>query len=256
MPVLHKAVTVSGNFMGAPFSDITLYAGPGKVGTPEYLINVSLINYVCDWYVQQMKGYKPPKTTRVSISPSFHGIWLKPNRFGSIVNVAPRFDNEYYISLEKSEKYKYVLDVIHEAMLLGTEEFGWDRSVFDIAYQNVLESKFKFSLTYPGKFSRNRLSSAAFIVEKTDTITSAFVEISHHGKKIKAKLFDKKNSWCYDCIYYLGKNSKWLDSDRFGFQHKKTQIAAWYSIETGLVSLYEGERKVDTFDFSKYFLFQ
>ena len=242
--------------MSVPFSDITFYVGPGKVGLPEYNMNISLINYVCDWYVQQMKEYKPPRVTRVCISPSFHGIWSKPMRFGSIVNVAPRFDNDYFELLEKAEKYKYVLDVIQEAMLLGTEEFGWDRSVFEIAYQNILDSNFQFILTYPSKISLNRSITAVFIVEKTDTITSAFVEIRYQGKNIKAKLFDKKNSWCYDCIYYLGSTSKWFDSDRFGFQHEKTKIAAWYSIDTGLISLYEGDIKVDTIDFSKYFLFQ
>jgi len=49
--------------MGRPFSDITLYTpGPYSVGTPEYIEEVSLQNYVSDLYVQKMYGYKPPKT--------------------------------------------------------------------------------------------------------------------------------------------------------------------------------------------------
>jgi hypothetical protein len=247
---------VSGNSMGASFSDITLYAGAHKVGTPEYLTEVSLINFVCDWYVRQMNGYKPPKVTRVSISPSFHGIWTKPTLFGSVLNVAPKFDNKYFQTLDKSAQYKYVLEVVHEAMLLGTKEFGWDKSVFDLAYQKVLESGFQFRLTYPTKISPDKKKSAGFVVEKTDTLTSAFIELENGGKQTKVNLFDKRNSWFYDCVYLLGKSSKWFDSDRFGFPHKKTNLAGWYSIESGEVSLYEKNTKVDSFDFSKHFLFQ
>jgi len=48
--------------MGTPFSDITLYTPTSNnVGTPEYIEQVSLQNFVSDLYVQNMNGYKPPK---------------------------------------------------------------------------------------------------------------------------------------------------------------------------------------------------
>jgi hypothetical protein len=62
--------------MGAPFRDITLYTPtPFKVGTHEFIEEVSLINFVSDLYVQNMNGYKPPKTSRITIQPAYYEIW-------------------------------------------------------------------------------------------------------------------------------------------------------------------------------------
>ena len=62
--------------MGVPFSDITLYNPTvNTVGTLEYIEQVSLQNFVSDLYVQNMNGYKPPKTSRITIQPAFHEIW-------------------------------------------------------------------------------------------------------------------------------------------------------------------------------------
>ena len=59
--------------MGAPFSDITLYLPtPHTVGTPEYYEQTSLENFISDLYVQKMNGYKPPKTSRITIQPATH----------------------------------------------------------------------------------------------------------------------------------------------------------------------------------------
>ena len=93
--------------MGAPFSDITLYTQTsGAVGTPEYIEQVSLQNFVCDLYVQNMNGYKPPKTSRITIQPAFHDIWNRTWTTGSIVAIAPFFSHDTYSSLDKKGKLK------------------------------------------------------------------------------------------------------------------------------------------------------
>ena len=71
--------------MGAPFSDITLYTQTSNsVGTPEYIEQVSLQNFVSDLYVQNMNGYKPPKTSRITIQTAFHDIWNRTWKNGSM----------------------------------------------------------------------------------------------------------------------------------------------------------------------------
>jgi len=39
----------------------------------------------------------------------------------------------------------------------------------------------------------------------------------------------------------LAKNSKWLDSDKFGINYAKGKIEAWYSIKENQVALFENQ---------------
>ena len=86
--------------MGAPFSDITLYTPtPHTVGTNEYWEDTSLKNFVSDLYVQKMYGYKPPKTSRITIQPAFHQIWNRTWKNGSIVSIAPFYSHVLVTSI-------------------------------------------------------------------------------------------------------------------------------------------------------------
>jgi len=136
--------------MGIPFSDITLYAPtPYKAGTKEYIEDISLQNFVSDLYVQMMHGYKPPKTTRITIQPAYHNIWNRTWKTGSIVAIAPYYNYDEYAVLNTKEKYMYILDVIQVATLQLSEEYKWDKAVFDKAYKEILESNFNFKIHYP-----------------------------------------------------------------------------------------------------------
>src|SRR4051812_3443242 len=110
--------------MGTPFSDITLYTpSPHEVGTPEYWEETCLQNFVSDLYVQKMNGYKPPKTTRITIQPAFQEAWNRTWKNGSIVDIAPYYNYNEYASLDKKGKYKYILDLIQRATLQLSKEY-------------------------------------------------------------------------------------------------------------------------------------
>ena len=206
--------------MGTPFSDITLYTQTSyKVGTPEYIEEVSLQNFVSDLYVQNMNGYKPLKTSRITIQPAFHDIWNRTWKTGSIVAIAPFFNYDKYLSLDKKGKLKYTLDLIQSATLPLCEEYGWDKIVFENAYNKVLESRFLFKIEYPTKQSRDKKKTANLIVEKRETITSVYVKIKTDTSTVIKKLFDKENKWWYDCIYILARNNKWFDKEKFGISN-------------------------------------
>ena len=242
--------------MGAPFSDITLYTPtPYAVGTPEYLEEISLINFVSDLYVQNMNGYKPPKTSRITIQPAYHDIWNRTWKNGSIVAIAPFFSHDEFSSFEKPGKCKYILDVIQTATIQLSEEYQWDREVFEIAYKKTLDSNFIFRIEYPTKQSKDRKKRGSFVITKTESITSAYVDININGTIKTKKLFDKKNSWWYDCVYYLARYNKWFDNDKFGVGFGKGKIDIWYSIDKNIVELYDGGQQVTEIDFRKYFLF-
>lgn len=242
--------------MGAPFSDITIYAPtPYTVGTPEYSEETSLINFVSDLYVQNMNGYKPPKISRITIQPAYYNIWNRTWKNGSIVTIAPFFSHDEFSSLDKSGKYKYILDLIQTATMQLSDEYIWDKEIFESAYTKTLDANFNFRIEYPAKQSKDRKKSAMFIVIKTETITSAYVDININGIITTKKLFDKKNSWCYDCVYYLARYIKWFDSDRFGIAFGKGKIDIWYSLNNNSVELFDKGEKVKELDFRKYFLF-
>lgn len=242
--------------MGAPFSDITLYIPtPYTVGTPEYWQETSLINFVSDLYVQNMNGYKPPKTSRITIQPAYHDVWDRTWRIGSIVSIAPFFRHDEFSSLDKPGKYKYILDLIQTATIQLSDEYQWDKEVFENAYKKTLDSNFEFKIVYPAKQSKDRKKSGVFFISKTETITSAYVDISIDGLTTTKKLFEKKNSYWYDCVYYLARYNKWFDNDRFGLYFAKGKIDIWYSIEHNNVALYDHGKSVTNIDFSKHFIF-
>jgi hypothetical protein len=241
--------------MGPSFSDITIYAPtPYTVGTPEYLEETSLINFVSDLYVQHMDGYKPPNTNRITIQPAFHEIWNGPGKLGSIISIAPFFNYKQFASLDKAGKYKYILDLIQTATIQLSDEYQWEKAVFENAYRKTLNSCFRFKIIYPPKQSKDRKKSGAFVVQKTETVTSAYVEITTNGSTITKKLFEKNNAWWYDCVYNLARQNKWYDNNRFGIAFGKGKIDIWYSIDKNIVGLYENGRPVTEIDFKKYFL--
>ena len=209
-------VYVSGNFMGPHFSDISLYLPtPHTVGTPEYYEQVSLENFVSDLYVLKMNGYKPPNTSRITIQPAFHDSRNQSWKTGSIIAIAPYFNYDEYGALDKKRKYKHILDLIQSATIPLSDEYGWDKTIFDNAYKQVLESDFKFKIAYPTKQSKDKKKAANLIIEKTETITSVYVNIERNGSSSIHKLFDKKNAWWYNCTYILARHNKWFDTDKF-----------------------------------------
>ncbi len=242
--------------MGFPFTDITLYAPTElKVGTPEFNNEVSLQNFVSDLYVQKMYGYKPPKTSRVTLQPAYHEIWNRTWKNGSIISIAPYFNYNEYKNLDKKSKYHYILDIVHNSMMKLSEEYSWNKMIFEKAYQEILESDFLFRIEYPIKISRDKKKTANLVIEKTETISSIYLNIKVNELLSQVKLFDKKNTFWYDGIYSFAKNSKWFDSDSFGINYKKKKTQIIYSIKENKVTLFQDNIEVKELDFEKIFLF-
>ena len=158
--------------------------------------------------------------------------------------------------MDKISKYRYLLEIIQQSTLLLCDEYNWDKSIFENAYKQVQITDFKFRIDCPAKQSRDRKKTGVLVIEKTETITSVWANIDMGGQKIIKKLFDKKNSWCYDCVYFLARYNKWLDADRFGIGFQKGRIEAWYSLSEDKVVLIEDGIPVDKIDFKRHFLMQ
>jgi hypothetical protein len=240
--------------MGRSFGDITLYIPtPYSNETPQYLEETSIHNFVSDLYVRKMHGYKPPNATRICIQPGYFGIWNHTWKNGSIFSIACEFLRNKYESLDNHGKYLYVLDIIQEAMIQLSEEYNWDKTVFEHAYQEVIRCDFVFSLDFPKKMSRDRRRHANIRVEKTETVTFAYAIIETDSSVRKIKLFEKRNNYWYDCVYRLAQYSKWMDSDRFGIFFSKGLIEIFYSIAEEKVYLLQSGTPVHEIEFTKLF---
>ena len=242
--------------MGTPFSDIALHLPSAhSYDSPEYMEEIALNNYISDLYVVNMKGYKPPNTTRVNIQPYYHRIWNRTWKNGSLVDIAPHFDYDKYAFLNKEGRYQYLLDLIHTAMLQLSAEYQWEVSVFQKAYENVMASRFAFTLDYPAKRSGDKRSAAHVRIEKTETVTSVYILITRDASTEKIKLFDKKNGWWYDSAYTLAKNGKWFDNDRFGMEYKPFRFSVWYSLSQAKVQFEVRGTLQDEYNLERLFPF-
>jgi len=226
-----KPWTLAVIFMGRRFSDITLYTpSPHAVGTPEYWEETALQNFVSDLYVQKNNGYKPPNTTRINIQPAYHGVWNRTWKDGSLVDIAPFYSHDEYSSLDKKGKYKYILNLIQTATLQLSDEYKWDRSVFEKAYKEVINCEFEFRVDYPKKMSRDRKKVGQVVIEKTEKVTTLNLLFTIGSDMKKVTLFENRNWFWYDIAYELAKNSKWLDNNTFGVYSKKIDRFGYYSL--------------------------
>lgn len=243
--------------MSTPFRDITLsIPTPYSNDTPQYWEEISVQNFVSDLYVRKMNGYKPPNTTRVCIQPHYYKIWDRTWKDGSIVSIACEFIRNKYESLDKPGRYRYILDIIQTAMIQLSDEYNWDKSIIEKAYHDVLNCNFIFKIDFPRKTSRDKKKAAHLCIEKTETTTSTFALIENGSSSFKIKLFDKKNSWWYDCVYLLAKDAKWKDSNRFGIFYLKGELEIYYSVNENKVFLFHSGIEVQHIDFGKIFWFQ
>ena len=223
--------------MGAPFYDITLYAStPFEVGSPEYYEHTFIKNYICDLYVQKMYGYKPPKTTRITIEPSYYNIWKQTWRYGSLVTIAVFYSYEEYKILDKKARYKYILDIIQTATLQLSEEYNWDKNVFIKAYNEIINCDFEFKVTYPFKMSKNRKKSVQVVIEKDEYVTSFILVVKMNDTTKAVTLFQNRNWFLYDIIYEMAKNTKWMDDDTIGIFSIKRDKSCYYSITKNTLS--------------------
>jgi len=219
-----------------PLDDITIYYHGNVIedngASADFRVTV---NYICDFYHKMLNGYKPPKTGRICVSLNKERQWSKPHYFGSICNVANSIDEEKYLGLSKTEKYKYILDLLHQSIQEVAEIYNWDGAVFQNAYDAIHKMDFKFSLSYPPKKARDRKTTGQVIVEKTEKITTLNLVFSIGDKIKKIKLFENRNWFWYDIAYEMAKNSKWLDNSSFGVYSKKSDKFGYYSLHDEVI---------------------
>jgi hypothetical protein len=199
--------------------DITLYYFPegekAKIFTLKH-------NVISDLYVQYLNGYKPPKTSRISVQLS-DSDYIR-GYFGSILNVDAKFDKKGYWDLVDEAKNKVILDTIHRIALLCADKYDWDTDVFSQAYDKVIQADFIYKIELDRKLSKDKKHKASILIEKKET--NALISVLIYDKEdylIKKIELLQTFNWQGFHIPIVRK-FKWFDNNSFGLSISNDQL--------------------------------
>ena len=216
--------------MSAPLVDITIYYhGQTIKDTPEYGDFSQILNYIADFYHDRLNGYKPARTGRLCIELSPVKKMDKPSYFGAICSYDNVIDEQKYLNLTEQGKYKYILDLLHSTVSEISALYNWEQSAFDNAYNQIIESKFKFERFFPVKKSKDKKHTGQIILTKTKDTSTLTIVITSRELEKKEILLEKRNWYWYDSIYMMAKSCKWIDNSSFGI--RKEGKNCYFSID-------------------------
>jgi hypothetical protein len=192
------------------------------------------MHVVSDLYVHFLDGYKPPKTSRISVTLKDKGASVNgPFHVGSILNVDAVIDKGEFWTWSDTIQKDLILNIIHQTALECADKFKWDKEIFYQAYKKVKEADFVFKVETNKKLSPNKKVKAALVIEKTEekTIISAnFYDID--GKPLTLiRLFDSFQSE----MFYgaLVRNFRWFGNNEFGVCSKTGELKILGDLTTG-----------------------
>lgn len=213
--------------------DVSVYYDPGQ--KDKDLARLS--NYVSELYYTNLERYKPPKTSRITLTFQEQIPFDKPIFTGSICGYYVPFDKRELESIrDRKEKYIFLLVKIHTGCVELADKLNWDRDVFENAYRKSLASGLKLIKEYKQIKSRDRKHWGQCILQKTEERSILKARIGNSQIE-EVKLLEKKNWYIFDSANRIGEKMKWLDNDKFGFKGKTSGQYLFYSIS---------ERKVET----------
>ena len=214
-----------------PLKDITVYYHGTKIkDAPEDLTFRKTVNYISDFYHNSLDGYKPPKTARICIRIEDQPYKKEPEYFGAICEIQTKMNEEIYLSLDKTNQYEYLLDLIHNTLTQVGRQLNWNLEIFDSAYSRIKNSNFEFTRHYEVKQSRNKKNKAQTILTKTESNLNISILLKGSISK-EVKLLEKKNWFWYDSSYDIAKSCKWIDKNKFGYTNKECDKFIYYSLE-------------------------
>lgn len=124
---------------------------------------------------------------------------------------------------------------MHSTVIEIADIYNWDKSVFNKAYEHIIESDFKFEKYYPEKKSKDRKQIGQIILVKTEEKSTLLVSVKTGNSIIREVLLEKSNWYWFDSTYNFAKNCKWLDNSSFGL-YKNGQNCYFSTDQNRIVS--------------------
>ena len=214
-----------------PLTDITIYFNKNWIENTLDARDFQLkLNYLMDFYHRNLDGYKPPKTSRISIE--LVDTKDKENQFyfGSILRIYAYFNLGEFLKINDENKLKYLLDLLHKLLIESAIKNNWEINIFKNSYDLILRSKFNFIKRFDLKESRDKKKKGQAIITKTTTESKLTIQLSSETNSKFINLITKANTYWFDSIYKIASNCKWIDNDKFGYKPKHSLIYSYYSI--------------------------
>lgn len=230
--------------MGYPLTDITIYYGGKDIKVENRHSEFRrTVNFVSDQYHRYLNGYKPPKTSRITITFTPEKLRTEPWHFGSICSYDCLFNEKKYLQLNQEEKYLFILELLHRSCLEIGNYFNWETSFFVESYQKIKNNNFNFILETPEKLSRDRKKIGQAIIEKNRDYSILKVRVDSNDESRTIELLQNENWFFYDPIYDFAKKCKWIDKNSFGILSKDGNNYSFYCIDEQKVKSNMGLRK-------------
>jgi hypothetical protein len=191
-------------------------------------------NVVSDLYVHFLEGYKPAKTSRISVTLKSEGMNLnEPVHFGSILNADAILNKEKFWQQNEAVQKEIILNTIHQTAIGCADKFKWDKEVFHRAYQKVKDADFIFKVETNAKLSPDKKLKAALAIEKTEEKTIISANFYDHAGKLLTTipLFDSfQNEMFYGALV---RNFQWFSNSEFGVCSKTRELKILGDFTTG-----------------------
>jgi hypothetical protein len=171
-------------------------------------------NVICALYVENLKGYKPPKTSRISVQLADHDD--HGTHFGGILGPTAAFDVEAYWKLNDAGQKLMILETAHRISMLCAEHFHWDKRPFEHAYEQVLAANFEYCIETKSKLSGNRQHTASIrlvLEEECAKVSVAF----RNRDRVLVNLVEVFRTLPNPMFYAVAiKSAKWLNDQEVG----------------------------------------
>jgi hypothetical protein len=163
-----------------------------------------------------------------------------PELYMDVKTVKVDFDFDNYLSLEKLDKKKAILDVLHRGVTKVSDEEGWDSSFLDVCKANVIESNYDYYWTYkkPKKNREKKLIAELLCHHDLDTFTATMQIRDLDGETIFEEIVVNEDPNEFVFAYKLG-DFKWISNNEIELYNKSKKHVATINVETKNINVIE-----------------
>ncbi|MDP4147003.1 MAG: hypothetical protein Q8936_21435 [Bacillota bacterium] len=160
---------------------------------------------IASFYVRCLKGYKNDKCSKINIE-CVPNIVREPNALFGIYSVQVAFNVDEFFKLDNLGKKKKTLELIKVAISQLIEKEGWDKEIFDEAYNRIV--------------SENYVNKWAWKKQKNNPSRKYIAKVSceHgiHSFDISIVIMDKNNNIIKEETVVREKPDEWMFGRYFG----------------------------------------
>ncbi|PEY99127.1 hypothetical protein CN326_23440 [Bacillus sp. AFS018417] len=172
------------------------------------------VRCVAELYLYHLGKYKTIETKKLMINCVEKIVGPQILNVDGFTDVQVVFEIENYFSLSNYEKKRLILEKIREGVSLVVKKFNWDYSIFEQAYNKVIEEDYQNQYIWKQKVSpKRKYIGEVFCQHDIEEFSIYMVIKDYNDKKEIKRVFlqsDRPNEFAF--VKHLGK-LEWLSQD-------------------------------------------